>query len=326
MKGNQGKRGAVSKRSQSKAPQKGSGRQNRRGLAGRGATPKAEDRTWHPAHEQKLAKEAKEKQQQARTKAAMKTKVKAREGGELVLGRNPVIEAAAAGLVVRQAFIATDPAYGRMDDVVSALAATGTKFVEVTKRDLDRAADGAAHQGVAIEVEAYDYLDLDELLTDANQQRDPGLLLALDHITDPHNLGAVIRSAAAFGANGVILPTRRSAGISPVVWKVSAGAVAHVPAARVPNLVQALKRCKDDGYFVVGLDGNANTSLPELNLADQPLVIVTGAEGRGLSRLVRETCDLIVSIPISRDVESLNAAVATGITLYQVAEFREAAR
>ena len=148
--------------------------------------------------------------------------------------------------------------------------------------------------------------------------------MALDQVTDPHNLGAVLRSAGAFAADGVIIPERRSAGVTTTAWKVSAGAAARVPVARATNLVRTLQDCKAAGFFVVGLDGGSEVSIRGLELADQPLVLVTGAEGAGLSRLVRETCDLVVSIPISSAVESLNAAVATGIALYEVSALRVA--
>ena len=175
----------------------------------------------------------------------------------------------------------------------------------MTRRDLDVATDGAVHQGVAIEVRGYEYRDVEDLIADSLQQLGVPLLVALDQVTDPHNLGAVLRSSGAFGADGVIIPERRSAGVNTTAWKVSAGAAAR-------------------GFFVVGLDGGGDTELRDLKLADGPLVVVTGAEGNGLSRLVRQTCDQIVSIPIASSVESLNAAVATGIALYEVDSLRRA--
>ena len=141
-------------------------------------------------------------------------------------------------------------------------------------------------------------------------------------MTDPHNLGAVMRSASAFGADGVVVPERRSAGVNATVWKVSAGAAARVPAARVPNLVAALGKLKARGYFVVGLDGRGDTAIEDISFADAPIVLVTGSEGKGLARLTRETCDAIASVPIAAELESLNAAVATGIALYQIDRLR----
>ena len=178
---------------------------------------------------------------------------------------------------------------------------------------------------VAIEVPAYEYTTAHDLLERARSLGRTPLLVALDQVTDPHNLGAVLRSAGAFGADGVIIPERRSVGVNATVWKVSAGAAARVRVARETNLVRTLGQLKKEGCFVVGLDGAGSTDIEDLTLADSPLVLVTGAEGAGLSRLVRETCDVLASVPISRSVESLNAAVATGISLYEVDRLRRRA-
>lgn len=313
-KGNQGRRGAQHKNDRQIAA--GSGGRGRRALEGRGPTPKAEERTYHVAYQKKAAKEREEAVEQARSDARRHTRVKIRSGRELVVGRGPVLEIAAAGVEIERVFIA-DSTDGRMREVVAALADTGAPFVEVTRKDLEIASDGAVHQGIGVEVAEYEYWDLDEVLVRALEGS--GLLVALDHVTDPHNVGAVLRSAAAFGAEGLVLPERRSAGIGVTAWKVSAGAAAKVPTARVTNLVQALQRCKDAGFFVVGLDGAAEHSIRDFARDSDPIVLVTGAEGRGLSRLVAQTCDMLLSIPIS-GMESLNAAVATGIALYELAE------
>ena len=281
---------------------------SRRRLEGKGPTPKAEDRTYHPAHKRKVKREAREAQEAAIARARAKSSIRIKPGHELIAGRNPVAEAARASVPIERVFILDnvkdDPVY------------------EVTRRDLDVTTDGAVHQGVAIEVRGYEYADASDLIAGSLQQLGHPLLVALDQVTDPHNLGAVLRSAGAFGADGVIIPERRSAGVNTTAWKVSAGAAARVPVARATNLVRALEEAKAAGYFVVGLDGGGDAPLRGLSLADGPLVVVTGAEGAGLSRLVRETCDQIVSIPIASTVESLNAAVATGIALYEVASLR----
>lgn len=320
-KGNQGKRGA--QRKTSKGGAVGSGGKHRRSLSGKGPTPKAEDRTYHAAHRRKEMAERSKEKAALRAESQQRTRVKLQPGNELVVGRNAAIEVAEAGIQIEKVFVSSDPGDGRMRDVTVALANSGAPFVEVTRRDLDVASGGAAHQGIGIEVSEYSYWDLDELLVRALEKPkdEPGLLLALDHITDPHNVGAVLRSGAAFGADGMILPERRSAGIGVTAWKVSAGGAAKVPAARVSNLVQALRRCQDAGFFVVGLEGSASQQVANLPVADVPLVVVTGSEGKGLSRLVKETCDLLVSIPIS-GMESLNASVATGILLYEIARQR----
>ena len=168
----------------------------------------------------------------------------------------------------------------------------------------------------------YSYTPMPDLLAQAAESGTPPLLVALDGVTDPRNLGAVIRSALAFGAHGVVIPERRSAGVTPTAWRTSAGTAARLPVAQVTNLVRALKDCKDAGLFVVGLDADGTTSLDDLEMATEPMVVVVGSEGRGLSRLVGETCDLTISIPMSRAAESLNASVAAAVTLAEVARRR----
>ena len=324
MAGNDGRRGAVRKPGSKKGPKVGTGGHSRRRLEGKGPTPKAEDRTYHPAFKRKKAREAREAQEAAIARARAKSSIKITEGHELIAGRNPVAEAARAGVPIERVFVLDNVKDDRVEEVVRLASGMGAPVYEVTRRDLDVATDGAVHQGVAIEVRGYQYSDVSDLIAESLQQLDVPLLVALDQVTDPHNLGAVLRSAGAFGADGVIIPERRSAGVNTTAWKVSAGAAARVPVARATNLVRALEDCKSAGFFVVGLDGGGDTELRDLQLADGPLVVVTGAEGSGLSRLVRQTCDQIVSIPIASSVESLNAAVATGIALYEVDSLRRA--
>lgn len=324
MAGNDGRRGAVRKPGSKKGAKVGTGGHSRRRLEGRGPTPKAEDRTYHPAHKRKVAREKAEAAQAAIARARAKSSIKVPKGYELIAGRNPVAEAVRAGVPVTRVFLLGNVKDDRVEEVVRMASAMGAPVFEVTRRDLDVATDDAVHQGVAIEVPAYEYAEVADLIADSQQQVNLPLLVALDQVTDPHNLGAVLRSAGAFGADGVIIPERRSAGVNTTAWKVSAGAAARVPVARATNLVRALEDCKEAGFFVIGLDGHGDAELRDLELAKVPLVVVTGAEGAGLSRLVRDTCDQVVSIPISTAVESLNAAVATGIALYEVASLRRA--
>lgn len=319
------RRGAVRKAGSKKGAQVGTGGHSRRRLEGKGPTPKAEDRTYHPAHKRKVARERLEEKRAQIAKAKTKSSIRVGKGFELVAGRNPVAEAVRAGMPVSRVFVMGNVRDDRVEEVVRSASALGAPVFEVTKRDLDVATEEAVHQGVAIEVPEYEYAHVDDVITDSLQQLGAPLLVALDQVTDPHNLGAVLRSAGAFGAHGVIIPERRSAGVNTTAWKVSAGAAARVPVARATNLVRALEACKKAGFFVVGLDGGGEADLRGLSFANDPLVVVTGAEGAGLSRLVRETCDQIVSIPISSAVESLNAAVATGIALYEVASLRKQA-
>jgi 23S rRNA (guanosine2251-2'-O)-methyltransferase len=193
---------------------------------------------------------------------------------------------------------------------------------EVSRLELDRLTTGAVHQGVAAKVPAYEYAHPDDLLQLAADVSEPPLIVALDSVTDPRNLGAVVRSASGFGAHGVLIPERRSAGMTASAWKTSAGAAARVPVARTVNLTRQLKSYAEEGLMIAGLAADGEVVLPELDLADGPLVLVVGSEGKGLSRLVSETCDVRVSIPMASSLESLNAGVAGGIALYEVARRR----
>jgi 23S rRNA (guanosine2251-2'-O)-methyltransferase len=212
---------------------------------------------------------------------------------------------------------------------MTALAdARGVEIREVPRTQLDRlvgsagASAAAAHQGVALRVPPFDYYELEDLRARLAEAGPQALVVALDAVTDPHNLGAVARSAAAFGAHGLLLGQRRTAGVTPAAWKVSAGALARLPVARVPNLVRALAELATDGLMLAGLDADGELDLDRLDLALGPLVLVVGAEGRGLSRLVRERCDVLVRIPLAGGVESLNASVAAGVALAEVARRR----
>lgn len=308
-----------------KNPQVGSGGNNRRRLEGKGPTPRAEDRTYHPAYKRKKAAEAKEKAAEQREVARTKVRAVLRlaEDHELIAGRNPVLEAVRSGIPLTKVFVVSAAISDeRVASVVQFASSLGAPLIEVSRLELDRMSGDAVHQGVAIEVPPYEYCDLETLLERGESHVQPGLIVALDSVTDPHNLGATLRSGSAFGVDGVIIPERRSAGVNVTAWKVSAGAAARVPVSRVTNLVRTLEELKKAGYFVVGLDGGGTTEIQDLNLIDVPLVVVTGSEGSGLARLTRETCDVIASIPIASELESLNASVATGIALYQIDRLR----
>ena len=195
-------------------------------------------------------------------------------------------------------------------------------ITEVTRGELDRVTSRAVHQGVAMRVPAYEYAHPDDLTAAAADADEPALIVALDSVTDPRNLGAVVRSAAGFGAHGVVVPERRAAGMTASAWKSSAGAAARIPVARATNLTRQLKAYAESGLMIAGLAADGEVSLPELDLADGPLVLVVGSEGKGLSRLVAETCDVRVAIPMATEFESLNAGVAAGIALYEIARRR----
>ena len=197
-------------------------------------------------------------------------------------------------------------------------------LVEVGKPELDRMASNGMHQGVALQVPEYSYAHPDDLMREAIDSGTPPLLVALDNITDPRNLGAVIRSVAAFGGHGVVIPQRRSASVTAVAWRTSAGAAARLPVAQAPNLTRTLKDWAASGAQLVGLDTEGDVTLDEYD-GTGPTVIVVGSEGKGLSRLVRENCDSILSIPMAGDVESLNASVAAGVVLAEFARQRRQA-
>jgi 23S rRNA (guanosine2251-2'-O)-methyltransferase len=321
MAGNSQRRGAVRKGGSKKGSTVGSGGQRRRGLEGRGPTPKAADRPQHKAH--KVAKAA-TKGSDTRTGAGARRSGGSRKGrasSEVVAGRNSVVEALRADVPVSTMYVAGRiDADDRVREAIKTATARGIPILETPRGELDRLTDGAVHQGLALQVPPYAYAHPSDLVN----PEAPGtpLVVALDGITDPRNLGAVIRSVAAFGGHGVVVPERRSVGMTASAWKTSAGAAARVPVAMAANLVRALEDFRKAGFFVLGLDMDGDVLLPELELATEPIVIVTGSEGKGLSRLVRETCDQVVSIPMSSSVESLNAGVATGVALYEVARRR----
>ena len=238
-------------------------------------------------------------------------------------GRNSVLEVLRAGVPVNGVYVAEGAERdGRLRDAFALAAESGISLLEVTRAELDRMTGGAVHQGLAARIPAYEYAHADDLLGLATASGSRPLIVALDSVTDPRNLGAVIRSAAGFGAHGVLIPERRAAGMTASAWKTSAGAAARIPVAQTVNLVRQLKAYQAAGCMVVGLASDGDVSLPDLDLADGPLVLVVGSEGKGLSRLVTETCDQLVSIPMSNSLESLNAGVAASIALYAVSRAR----
>ncbi len=245
-----------------------------------------------------------------------------RDSAELLVGRNPVLEALRTRVPATSLYVAVGiDVDERVTEIVRLAGDHGLPLLEVGRPQLDRMTNGVLHQGVALQVPPFGYEPFEDLLATAMQSPTP-LLVALDGVTDPRNLGAVVRSAAAFGAHGVFLPQRRAAGMTATAWRTSAGAAARIPVAQVVNLTRALKTCQENGFIVVGLDADGATSLYDLEAAVGPLVVVVGSEGRGLSRLVGVTCDLRVSIPIASTVESLNASIAAGVALAEVGRRR----
>ncbi|MDO7883373.1 23S rRNA (guanosine(2251)-2'-O)-methyltransferase RlmB [Salinibacterium soli] len=324
--GNKPRAGAV--RKSRKGPQVGSGGQGRQALEGRGPTPKAEDRPYHPAGKRKAAKERYEASVGGRKKAtegarAPRPKSKTDES-EMVTGRNSVLEALRARIPATTLYIASRLEFDdRVKEILHIATGRGIPVLEVMRPELDRlSGPDSVHQGVALKVPPYEYAHPLELLDTVIGRGQVPLFVALDGITDPRNLGAIIRSVAAFGGQGVIVPSRRSVGMTASAWKTSAGAAARTPVAMAANLTQTVKAFKERGVFVLGLDGGGDVSLPNLELATEPVLVVVGSEGKGLSRLVTENCDAVVSIPISAATESLNAGIAASVTLYEISKLR----
>ena len=292
----------------------------RRGLRGKGPTPKAEDR---PQHKKYRGDEPSRKQIERRRNERKRIDSKRRdfrrepkEHLDTIAGRNAVVEALRAGIPARELIVATGVDIDeRLEESVRLAQKSGLSIREVERRQIENMTGIANHQGIALVAKPFQYSSQKEIFARA---KSPALFVAVDGVTDPRNIGAIARSAAAFSADGLLIPERRNAPITAAAWKSSAGAAARLPIAQVTNLVRSMQDAKEFGCFVVGLDGDADTSVEEIEIADQPLYVVVGSEGRGLSRLVRENCDLLISIPMSNTVESLNASVAMSIALYAI--------
>ena len=317
MAGNSSRRGAIKKTGKGN-PTAGSGGRVKRGLEGRGPTPKAKDREGHVAYKNRKRAERSAPRRRAAGSPGS-------SDADWVAGRNAVVEALRARMPVSAVYVAEGAERdGRLREVFRVAADRGISLLEVARVELDRITDGAVHQGLAARVPAYEYAQPGDLLDGAAAAGEKPLIVALDSVTDPRNLGAVVRSAAGFGAHGVLIPERRSAGMTAAAWKASAGAAARLPVAQATNLTRQLKAYQAAGCMVVGLAADGEVALPDFQLADGPLVLVVGSEGGGLSRLVAETCDQLLSIPMASGLESLNAGVAASVALYGIAQLRAA--
>ncbi|MCT9140067.1 23S rRNA (guanosine(2251)-2'-O)-methyltransferase RlmB [Streptomyces violarus] len=299
-----------------KGAQVGSGGKRRRGLEGKGPTPPAEARKGHV---KQRAAQAKSRRAQSRTKGP-----RAKGTSELVVGRNSVVEALREGVPAStlyvQQFIDSDE---RVREALQLAAERGgINLMEAPRPELDRMTNGLNHQGLVLQVPPYEYAHPEDLARAAADEGVDPLIVALDGVTDPRNLGAVVRSVSAFGGHGVVVPERRAAGMTAGAWKTSAGAAARTPVARATNLTRALEAYKKAGIVVVGLAADGEAELGELEALGGPVAIVVGSEGKGLGRLVGETCDYRVRIPMPGGTESLNAGVAAGIVLYEAARRR----
>jgi 23S rRNA (guanosine2251-2'-O)-methyltransferase len=239
---------------------------------------------------------------------------------DAVAGKNSVVEALRAKIPAKELVVAIKVELDeKISEAIRLAKNSDLPIKELPRRALDELTGNANHQGIALVIKPFNYSELDQIIAKAKK---PMMLIGLDGITDPHNLGAVVRSAAAFGADGVVIPERRNASMTGSAWKASAGAAARMPIAQVTNLVRSIEDAKKAGCFVIGLDAEGDSELSKMNLANESIYIIVGSEGKGLSRLVREKCDLVVSIAMQSTVESLNASVATAITMHWVATER----
>ena len=311
-------------RTKSGKPRPGTGGHGKHRLEGKGPTPPASQRPGHPAQRAAARKEraAAQPRKPGKTEQGRGADAGHRSDIETVIGRNAVVESLRAAVPATALYVGPRAqADERVAEAVQLAAGTGVPILEAGAGELERLADGGVHQGVVLRVRPYSYAHPDDLIAERGSANPP-LIVALDGVTDPRNLGAVVRSAAAFGADGVLVPSRRSAGVTSGAWKSSAGALARMPVARAVNLTRALESYKERGLFVVGLDAAGEVPVREMTVADAALVVVVGSEGRGLSRVVAGACDLLVRIPMDSAAESLNAGVAASITLYEVAASR----
>ena len=246
------------------------------------------------------------------------------ENDGVIEGRNAVTEAIRAGVSIDKIYLLKGGGDSALGHIASAAREQGIVVVDADRRKLDNMSRTHSHQGVIAQAAVREYASVDDILNAAREKGEKPLIVVCDELSDPHNLGAVIRTADAAGAHGVIIPKRRSAGLTAIVGKTSAGAVAHVPVARVPNLPALLKELKDEGLWVFGSAADGATSLYGADLKG-PAAIVIGSEGDGMGRLVREQCDFLVSIPMKGQLNSLNASAAAAVVLYEAVRQRRSA-
>ncbi|GII57563.1 23S rRNA (guanosine(2251)-2'-O)-methyltransferase RlmB [Planotetraspora thailandica] len=313
---------ASGKSSKRQGASRGTGGKGKGSLEGRGATPPAHMRHWY---KDKARAERIEREAAGRPSRTARPAPRARrdDAPEVIGGRNPVLEALRAGVPANALYVAQRiDNDDRVRESIKIAADRGIALLEVSRDRLDRLTEGGVHQGVGLQIPPYEYAHPEDLVETARAAAEVPLIVALDGVTDPRNLGAIARSATAFGAHGLLVPARRSAGVTAGAWKTSAGTLANLRVARAANLTQALQTYREEGLFVIGLDGSATVDIADVQLLAEPLVVVVGSEGKGLSRLVRESCDQVAKIPMFAAAESLNAGVAAGIALYEAARHR----
>ena len=249
-------------------------------------------------------------------------KARQEESDGIIEGRNAVIEALRAGTPIDKVYIAKGETDAALGHIAAKAREKGIAIVDCDRRKLDGMSVTHAHQGVIAMAAVREYVDVEDILSAAREKGEAPLIVVCDELSDPHNLGAVIRTAECAGAHGVIIPKRRSAGLTAIVAKTSAGAVSYLPVARVPNLTAVLKQLKGEGLWVFGADAAGGTRLYDADLKG-PAAIVIGSEGDGMGRLVREQCDFLVSIPMKGQLNSLNASAAAAVVLYEAVRQRQ---
>lgn len=243
------------------------------------------------------------------------------EADGVIEGRNAVTEALRAGIAIDKIYLAKGETDRVLGHIASTARAAGVVVVEADRRKLDHMSRTHSHQGVIALASVREYATVDSMLEAAEKKGEKPLLVVCDELSDPHNLGAVIRTAECAGAHGVIIPKRRSAGLTAIVGKTSAGAVSYMPVARVPNLSATLKELQEKGVWIFGTAAEGTTSLYKADLKGAAAIVI-GNEGEGMSRLVRENCDFLVSIPMKGHISSLNASAAAAILLYEAVRQR----
>ncbi|MBJ9993441.1 23S rRNA (guanosine(2251)-2'-O)-methyltransferase RlmB [Paenibacillus favisporus] len=241
---------------------------------------------------------------------------------EIIAGKHSVTEALRSGRTINKIWIAENAQKHLTQPIIFEAKKLGVVIQQVDKRKLDQMAPGMQHQGVVAQAAPYAYAEVEDILQAAEAKGEAPFILLLDEIEDPHNLGSILRTADCTGVHGVIVPKRRSAQVTATVSKTSAGAAEYVPVARVTNLGQTIEELKERGIWVVGTDVSASSEMYDTNVFDGPVAVVIGNEGKGMGRLIREKCDVLVKLPMKGQINSLNASVAAGVVMYEVVRRR----
>ena len=235
---------------------------------------------------------------------------------DMITGRNPVMEALKAGRPINKIFILQGEREGMARVIMAMAIERGIVVQQVAKAKLDGLTGGGVHQGVVAMASLKQYSDVDDIFDVAKERNEPAFIIVLDEIEDTHNLGSIIRTCDAAGVHGVIIPKRRSATITPIVGKSSAGAIEYVAVARVSNIAETLKQLKKRGVWIIGADTDGDIPFTQCDMKGS-IALVIGGEGKGVGRLVKETCDFLVNVPMKGKISSLNASVAAGILMYE---------